>query len=164
VLRLFLAACLKWLRFEVVAVAVTSFVCRLSMNNVDHQTNQNTILNRRYHEIKLTYCKQRKIPVTFEKGVCNHHKNIGVWFCGATRVVWWCDLFGGGGSVCALALQHAHHSHNGPCSSPYMQATDCITLAAYLIASMYVGDCVYIVDAFIVSGLTTDASRLSACK
>jgi len=163
VLRLFLAACLKWLRFEVVAVAVTSFVCRLSMNNVDHQTNQNTILNRRYHEIKLTYCKQRKIPVTFEKGVCNHHKNIGVWFCGATRVVWWCDLFGGG-SICASALRHAHLFHNGQCSSPYMRATDCITLATTLIASMYAGYCVFMVGVIIVYGSTTSASCLNARK
>ena len=156
-LRLFLAACLKWLRFEVVAVAVTSFVCRLSMNNVDHQTNQNTILNRRYHEIKLTYCKQRKIPVTFEKGVCNHHKNIGVWFCGATKVMWWCDLFGGGGSIYASAFQHAHHSHIRPITSPYTLATDCITIAACINSPANAGDCALLVNASGVFVATTHA-------
>jgi len=45
-----------------------------------------------------------------------------------------------------------------------MQATDCITLASTFIASMYVGDCVYMVDCIIVYDPTTSASRLNACK
>jgi len=32
------------------------------------------------------------------------HMKGGVWFCRATKVMWWCDMFGGGGSIYASAL------------------------------------------------------------